>query len=132
MAHIRDLRPLSPHLSIYKPQITSAMSIFHRITGFALSVGAVFLVAWLWGAAYSESYFGMWTEFYRSTLGMIMLMGWSFCFFYHWGNGLRHLMWDMGRGFDLASVTRTGIMVILFALGMTGFTWFIILSEAGV
>lgn len=127
MTQTRHARPLSPHLQIYKPQITSAMSIFHRFTGIALSIGSVLLVAWLWAAAYSGTYFEMWQTFFTSTLGTIMLVGWSAAFYYHLGNGIRHLFWDMGRGFDLANVTRSGLAVLGFVVIATAITWYIIL-----
>lgn len=127
MTQLPASRPLSPHLQIYRPQISSMMSICHRATGIALSAGAVLLVAWLWASAYSGDYFDMWHGFFTSTTGMIMLGGWTFAFFYHLGNGIRHLFWDMGRGFDLTNMTRSGIAVLLFAVAATAATWFCIL-----
>lgn len=120
---MKPQRPLSPHLQIYRPQITSVMSITHRATGVFLSLGTLFLVAWLWAAAYDAAYFEFWQEMAVSTLGMLVLMGWTFAFFYHLGNGIRHLCWDMGKGFDLKNVTRSGLAVIAFALIMTAISW---------
>lgn len=126
---MKPQRPLSPHLQIYRPQITSVMSITHRATGIFLSFGTLFLVAWLWAAAYDQSYFEFWQEIAVTTLGMLMLGGWTFAFFYHLGNGIRHLFWDMGKGFDLKNVTRSGIVVIVFAFGMTAISWFFICNK---
>ena len=121
-------RPLSPHLQVYRPQITSVMSILHRMTGVALSIGALFMVAWLWAAAYDSGYFVMWRGFFGSILGQIMLIGWSACFYYHLANGIRHLWWDTGRGFDLKSVDKSGIFALGFVGVATVITWVIIWS----
>ncbi len=126
---MKPQRPLSPHLQIYRPQITSVMSITHRASGVFLSLGTLFLVAWLWAAAYDQSYFEFWQELAVSTLGMLVLGGWTFAFFYHLGNGIRHLFWDMGRGFDLKNVTRSGLAVIAFALIMTAISWVFICDK---
>ena len=99
----------------------------HRATGIALSAGAVLLVAWLWATAYNGAYFDMWQTFFSSTIGMLMLGGWSFAFFYHLGNGIRHLFWDAGRGFSIPAMTKSGIAVLVFALLATAYTWFSIL-----
>ena len=116
-------RPLSPHLQIYRPQITSAMSIMHRITGVALSVGSVLLVWWLWAAAYSPTCFETLQHFFQGWVGKTLLIGWTAAFYYHLGNGLRHLVWDTGRGFDLPSVTRSGLLVLVFVVAATVATW---------
>jgi succinate dehydrogenase / fumarate reductase, cytochrome b subunit len=120
-------RPLSPHLQIYRPQISSVLSILHRMTGVCLALGIPMFVAWLWAAAYSDDYFNMWQGFFTSTMGTIMLMAWTAAFYYHLGNGIRHLFWDMGRGFDLKNVTLSGVAVLLFAAGATAATWCYIL-----
>lgn len=121
-------RPLSPHLQVYRWQISMVMSILHRFTGVALSVGALFMVAWLWAAAYDSGYFVMWRGFFGSIIGQIMLIGWSACFYYHLANGLRHLWWDMGRGFALESVNKSGMTAFAFTGVATLITWIIIWS----
>jgi len=132
MTQTHHSRPLSPHLQIYRPQISSVLSIMHRITGLILSAGSALLVAWLWAAAYNGSYFECWQQFFTSTLGCILLIGWSAAFYYHLGNGIRHLFWDMGRGFDLKNLTRSGLAVLAFAATATAITWWCILCpEAG-
>jgi len=123
MASTHSKRPLSPHLQVYKPQISSVMSITHRITGVALSVGTLLLVAWLYAAAYSADYFAFWQNLMGQWYGQVALTTWTFALFYHLGNGIRHLFWDMGRGFDLKNMTRSGIVVIVFAFIMTAFVW---------
>lgn len=121
-------RPLSPHLTIYKPQLTSVMSITHRITGLALVAGSILLVAWLWAAAYSPSVYGQIQAIFASPVGALLLMGWTVAFYYHLCNGIRHLFWDMGKGFDLPNVYRSGVAVIIFALILSAFTWGMALS----
>ena len=132
MAQHDSGRPLSPHLSVYKPQITSMMSIFHRITGFALSVGAVVLAGWLWALAYSPSCLEWLSQIFAAWYGKLLLAGWSFAFYYHLGNGVRHLCWDMGKGFDIPSVYRSGYAVLLFAAGLTAITWYEVWVRVGL
>lgn len=116
-------RPLSPHLQIYKPQITSAMSILHRATGAGLFFGAVLLVLWLCAAANGpETYLGM-VHFLGSPLGVILLMGWSWALFYHLCSGLRHLMWDMGVGLELPAVYTSGYIAIFASALLTILSW---------
>lgn len=122
-------RPLSPHVGIYRWQITNTLSILHRITGVALSAGTAVLAAWLWAAAYDGAYFDAWQDFFISPIGVLMLMGWVFCFFYHLANGIRHLFWDIGRGFALQTVTKSGLLVVAFALIATLFVALSVLQQ---
>jgi len=101
-------RPLSPHLQIYKPQLTSLLSISHRLTGVALGLGTLFLVWWLVAAATSNAAFAAAQAFFGSWLGLALLFGWTFSFFFHLCNGVRHLMWDTGHGLDLRTAYATG------------------------
>ncbi len=119
-------RPLSPHLQIYKPQITSVLSIFHRFTGMALAGGMVALVWWLvcletWKTM-PECY-EHFQAFFSGIIGRLFLVGVSFSFFYHLSNGIRHLVWDMGYGYDIATVEKTGWMVVFFTLIITALFW---------
>ncbi len=125
----KQQRPLSPHLTIYRPQITSIMSISHRISGVFLSLGTLVLTAWLWAVAYDPEYFAWWSSLFITPLGVLFLGGWSFAFFYHLGNGIRHLFWDMGKGFELANVTFSGLLVLLFAVGMSVLSWVIVAEK---
>ncbi|MBK0400709.1 succinate dehydrogenase, cytochrome b556 subunit [Limibaculum sp. M0105] len=104
----RGSRPLSPHLQIYRPQITSVMSILHRITGVALTFGAVLVVWWFLAAASGPGYFAFVDGLLTSWIGTLIMIGslWALC--YHLCNGIRHLWWDTGRGFELDAVTRSG------------------------
>lgn len=123
MANHTDHRPLSPHLTIYRPQITTILSISHRITGVALYGGSALLVAWLWGAAYNLRFYHTVYAFMGTWFGRILMVGWTFAFFYHLANGMRHLNWDIGRGFALKNVSLTGWLAVSFAAVMTALTW---------
>jgi succinate dehydrogenase / fumarate reductase, cytochrome b subunit len=116
-------RPTSPHLTIYRPQMSSMMSIAHRITGVALFIGTALIVTWLWSAAYAPVFYNILHNALASGLGKFCLLGWTVAFYYHLGNGIRHLFWDMGKGFTLPVFHRTGWAVLFFTLLMTAFTW---------
>lgn len=105
-------RPLSPHLQIYKPQLTSMLSISHRLTGMALGVGTLFLVWWLVAAASGDAAFATAQAFFGSWFGLLLLFGWTYSFFFHLCNGVRHLMWDTGYGLDLRTAYLTGWTVL--------------------
>jgi succinate dehydrogenase / fumarate reductase cytochrome b subunit len=116
-------RPLSPHLQVYKPQLTSILSILHRITGAGLAFGAILLTWWLLAALSGVGAFALVQEFRTSFIGQVMLFGWIFSFVYHLLNGVRHLKWDMGYGFELKSVYRTGYIVIVGSIILTVLIW---------
>ncbi len=116
---VKRQRPLSPHLQIYKPQITSVMSILHRATGIALSVGLIPLAIWLAAGAAGPEAYDVVAGFFGSIIGVVMLIGWSFCLFYHLLNGIRHLLWDAGRGLSLPHVSASGLAVFFGAGALT-------------
>jgi succinate dehydrogenase / fumarate reductase, cytochrome b subunit len=118
-------RPLSPHLQIYRPQITSALSIFHRFTGIALSVGTLLLVWWLVAAATSDAAFAAAQWFTSSWLGILLLLGWTAALYYHLCNGIRHLAWDAGYGFEKPQFHTTGWAVLICTAALTVLTWII-------
>ncbi len=122
-------RPISPHLQIYKPQITSALSIFHRITGFVLSLGLVLFAIWLYAAEYDAELLNSVHNFAGSWIGMLLLFGWSFAFYYHMANGIRHLIWDSGRMLEISDATKGGFVVLGFTIGSTISSWIYILME---
>ena len=122
-------RPLSPHLQIYKPQITSILSIFHRITGVALSVGTILLVFWVLTLSLGESYYNYYLIFSKSWLGTIILIGFTFALCYHLSNGIRHLFWDFGYGYELLTVYKSGVTVILCSCILTLIIWIYILLK---
>ena len=128
----KNTRPLSPHLQIYSPQITSVLSILHRITGATLTVSTVFLAYWLIAAAYGPGAFERAQTFMGSWFGQFVLLGICFSFFYHLANGIRHLIWDAGYGFQLSVLRVTGIVVVLFAVALTILTWVVAYNRAGV
>ena len=116
-------RPLSPHLQIYKPQLTSFLSICHRMTGIWLAVGVLFLVCWLSSAATGPESFARIQGFNASWFGRLLLFGWTFALFYHLCNGIRHLFWDVGKGYEMETVRKTGWLVAIFAIVATVATW---------
>jgi succinate dehydrogenase cytochrome b subunit len=106
-------RPLSPHLQVYRPQITSVLSIMHRFSGLALSIGTLLLVAWLVAAARSPAAYAAVAGFIGSWIGLVLLFGWTLALFYHLLNGIRHLAWDAGYGFELPAVHASGWSVVI-------------------
>lgn len=118
-------RPLSPHLQIYKPQISSALSIFHRISGVFLALGALLLSLWLACAAASPGAFAFAQGLVDTIFGMIVLFGFTVALFYHFANGIRHLAWDAGYGFELPEMHRTGYAVIAACVGLSILVWII-------
>lgn len=116
-------RPLSPHIQVYKMPFSAKLSILHRLTGLALSAGAVVLVFWLFSLAYLSGTAVVIHAFFGMTIGKLMLMAWTFAFFYHFCNGIRHLFWDIGKGLELESVNRSGVMVIVVASILTALVW---------
>jgi succinate dehydrogenase / fumarate reductase cytochrome b subunit len=118
-------RPLSPHLQVYKPQITSALSIFHRITGCALAVGTLLLVWWLVAAATSDAAFATVSMVLHSWIGHLVLFGWTAALWYHFCAGIRHLAWDLGMGFELPQVHASGALVLGATAVLTLLTWLI-------
>ncbi len=116
-------RPLSPHLQVYQPQLTSVLSSLHRATGVALAVGSLLLVYWLAatasgpdGYAGAEAFFGNWFV-------QLLLFCWTFALYYHVCNGIRHLGWDLGFGFEMEAVYKTGKAVVIAAAVLTVLTW---------
>lgn len=116
-------RPLSPHLQVYKPQLTTILSITHRATGIALAVGTLMLTCWILAAAAGPDAFAGVQSFLGSWVGLIILFGWSLSLFFHLANGIRHLFWDAGYGFELSTTYASGYAVIVFALALTALAW---------
>jgi len=118
-------RPLSPHLQIYRPQLTSMLSILHRATGIALAVGALYLAVWVMCAAASPRAYAVFQDFNTSILGRFVLGGWLFSTFFHLCNGIRHLFWDAGYGFEIKDAYRSGWIVVAVALIATILSWIV-------
>ena len=121
-----SLRPLSPHLQVWKWTLTMALSIFHRATGVALTAG-LFLVAWgLASAATSPEAYVQFITCMTSQIGQLMLMGWTFALFFHMGTGTRHLIMDTGRLLTAKQGDMAGVLIILFAIAATAYTWAVV------
>ena len=116
-------RPLSPHLQIYRLPLVALLSITHRITGVALSAGTILLAIWLGSAAYGPEAYDQVSACLASPFGLIVLFGFSAAFYYHLCNGIRHLVWDAGRGFELPIVARSNMLVLLGTVVLTAVTW---------
>ena len=118
-------RPLSPHLQVYRWQITSVLSIMHRLTGIGVGVGTLLLVWWLVAAATSDAAYATVTGFVRSPVGLLLMFGWTVALWYHFCNGLRHLAWDFGYGYELPQVHKSGYAVLIATAVLTVLTWII-------
>lgn len=116
-------RPLSPHLQIYRWQLTSVMSILHRATGIALSVGTILLVSWLGAASDGPEPYAAIQHFLGSWIGLLLLFGWSVSLYYHLCNGIRHLLWDTGYGLELGGVYTGGWVVLGATAALTIVSW---------
>ena len=116
-------RPLSPHLSVYRWPITMALSILHRATGVANAVGLIVLAIWLIQAAAGPEHYQYFRTAMSTLAGRVLLVGWSFAFFLHLGNGVRHLVWDTGRGFEKPQANASAWFVLLFAVILTAAFW---------
>ena len=124
-------RPLSPHLGIYRMQITMLMSIVHRVTGAALYFGTILLAAWLVSAAMGERAFAAVNEVFGHPLGKLVLFGYTWAVAHHMLGGMRHLLWDTGRAMDIRSADVLGWLTILGSLSLTAILWAIGLSLRG-
>lgn len=124
----RNPRPLSPHLQVYRPQLTSVLSITHRATGVALSVGTLLLLYWLVSLAGGPESYARATDLLGSFIGKLVLFAFTLAFSYHLCNGIRHLFWDVGKGFELSSVYASGKAVVAVSIAMTVVAWLIALS----
>ncbi len=112
-------RPLSPHLQVYKPQLTSILSITHRGTGVLLSLGALLLAYWLVKLAAGEAAFNQLQQYTTTWYGKIFLTGFVFSFYFHLTNGIRHLFWDIGMGLSITNTYKSGYAVIIASIALT-------------
>ena len=120
-------RPLSPHLSIYRWPITMLLSILHRATGIAMSIGLIVFAAWLLNAAQGPETYQYFRAVMSGIVGQLLLIGWTFAFFLHLGNGVRHLFWDTGRGLEIHQANASAWFVLLFAVILTAGFWVVVL-----
>ncbi|MEO0034100.1 succinate dehydrogenase, cytochrome b556 subunit [Phaeospirillum tilakii] len=116
-------RPLSPHIQIYKMPFTAVLSISHRITGVVMAVGTAVLAYWLVAAASGPDSFATAQAVLGSVPGRILLFGWSLALFYHLCNGIRHMFWDAGLGFEIRDAQRSGLATVAAALVLTALAW---------
>jgi succinate dehydrogenase / fumarate reductase cytochrome b subunit len=116
-------RPLSPHLQIYRWQIGNTLSILHRLTGVALAIGFAALCCWLVSLAGGNGAYDSTMRVLSSPPGVLLLFGWTFSFFYHLLNGVRHLFWDAGYGFERARRHMSGWIAVAGAAGLTVWLW---------
>jgi succinate dehydrogenase / fumarate reductase cytochrome b subunit len=122
---VTRLRPLSPNIQIYRPQLTSVLSIANRITGVLLSLGAFGLVSWLVAAAFGPQPFAAVQGAFMSWPGQVILCGFTFAFFLHLCGGIRHLVWDTVHGFELSSIYASGWTVIAASIVLTAAAWIV-------
>ena len=118
-------RPLSPHLQVYKPQLTSVLSITHRGTGVFLSLGALVLTYWLVSLAVSEELFNSFHLHTTFWYGKLFLIGFVFSLYNHLANGIRHLFWDIGLGLEISTTYKSGYFTIFISVVLTLTTLFI-------
>lgn len=118
-------RPLSPHLQVYRLPLTAIISITHRATGVAITVGMLYLVIWMMGIADGAAAFSDTQAFLDSGLGRLLLFLWTFALFFHFVHGVRHLFWDVGMTFNRAEMDRIAVIEIGAAVGLTLFVWII-------
>lgn len=118
-------KPISPHIQIYRWEITMLTSILHRAAGIALAVGTLLLVWMLLALASGEEAYACFRTFITSPVGTILLLGWSGALFFHMGNGFRHLVMDTGHGYTIAAAKLSSFMVFVFAVLMTMLVWFV-------
>jgi len=133
MAEIKHTieRPLSPHLTIYRPLINMVMSIVHRLTGGANYVGTVLIAAWLVAAAMGPEAYGTLNALFGHPLGKLVLLGYSWSVIHHMLGGMRHLIWDTGRGLEIGTVNVLSWLTILGSLALTAALWFAGIAARG-
>ena len=116
-------RPLSPHLQVYRPQLTSVMSIMYRATGVILTTGTIVVALWLIAVANGPETFAVMASIVGHPLGQFVLFGYTVALFYHATNGIRHLSWDLGFGLSIPVVYRGGYFVLGVTCGLTALFW---------
>jgi succinate dehydrogenase / fumarate reductase cytochrome b subunit len=125
-------RPLSPHLQVYRWQYTNTLSILHRASGVFLSLGVPLLVYWLGALAAGTKAYAQALPYLSAPLTKVAMFGWLAAFFYHLLNGIRHLGWDIGYGFEKAVARKTGTLVFIASIVFTALTWWCIVSRISV
>jgi succinate dehydrogenase / fumarate reductase, cytochrome b subunit len=121
-------RPLSPHLQIYKFQLTMAVSVLQRITGSGLAVGLIVFAYWLGAAAYGPETYATAQAFLSSWFGTLLLVGFTAAGWQHLQNGIRHLFWDIGWGFDMETTKASSTAIVVGTVVLTALTWILVYS----
>ena len=116
-------RPLSPHIQIYRPQISSVLSILHRGTGIVIAAGAIFIAIWIWSILLGPDCYAFISQLVDSIVGKLIVFAWTVCTAYHLCNGIRHLIWDLGFGFELPQMYFSGKLVLLATVLITAGVW---------
>lgn len=119
----KSARPLSPHLQVYRWPVTMLTSITHRATGIANSVGTALLAWWLVSLAMGPEAYAAFAGFAGSPIGLLVLFGYTWSLIYHMLNGVRHLIWDTGAGFDNKSAESSGVFVIVVSIALAIGIW---------
>ncbi|MGH8123527.1 MAG: succinate dehydrogenase, cytochrome b556 subunit [Rudaea sp.] len=125
-------RPTSPHLQIYRWPLSMVLSILHRVTGVALVVGTLLLVAMLLALASGPESYARVRGFSASWLGLLLLFGWSWALCFHLCNGIRHLFWDVGYGYSIQRARLSGVAVIVISATLTALIWACVIAQGGV
>lgn len=120
---VTDNRPLSPHLQVYRPQLTSVTSILHRFSGLMLSLGMVLVVVWVAALAAGPEAFASVNAWLASPIGLILLVAWTVALFYHLLNGIRHLLWDAGWLLELKGAYISGWTVLILTGVLSAIVW---------
>ena len=121
----RSRRPLSPNIQLYRPQLTSVLSILNRLTGVLLSIAAIALVIWLLAAAAGPHAYAIVQTALASWTGQVILFGYTLAFFLHFFGGIRHLVWDTVHGFELRTIYMSGWAVVAASIVMTALAWIV-------
>lgn len=124
-------RPRSPHVQVYRPQLTSVLSILHRLSGIGLSIGAAGFAGWLVAAALGGDIYAAVAAALGSWPGQVVMFVWTYLLFYHLCNGLRHLFWDAGRGFELVAIYASGWAVVGGSIVLTLLAWLLATLAGG-
>ena len=127
-----DARPLSPHLQVYSPLINMVMSILHRLTGAALYFGTLILVVWLLAAATGRGNYDLVTGLMKTIPGLVVMAGYTWALMHHALGGIRHFIWDTGRGFEIGAVNLLSWSTMIGSVLITGGLWALVFKLRGV
>jgi succinate dehydrogenase / fumarate reductase cytochrome b subunit len=126
-----DTVPLSPHLQVYRFPLTVILSITHRVTGAFLALGTLLLLYLLMAAAAGPQSYQSAHALVSSWFGLALLLLWTFALYFHFCNGIRHLIWDVGYGFEKQLVDKTALVVLITAIVLTAATWLVAMAAGG-